>query len=113
MPVSDGRTERPRGALLRLDIGKGVLIVENRWDSDILSEASGIPPFRTSDPNRRSLETRTGTVSGCQFGWGSRLLKGNAGAQRSACSERKPESKGKAKSRLDCETDESSSPNLN
>jgi len=88
MPVSDGRTERPRGALLRLDIGKDVLIVENRWE---FSDASGIPPFKIFNPNRRLLETQSGTVSGCQFGWGSRLLKGNAGVQRLAYSGRKSE----------------------
>ena len=48
MPISDGRTERPRGALLKLGVGNVVLIVENRWEP---SGTSGIPPFEAADPN--------------------------------------------------------------
>jgi hypothetical protein len=57
MPVSDGRTKRPRGALLRLDIGKDVLIVENRRETSVVS---GIPLFEISDSNRCSLKRGPG-----------------------------------------------------
>ncbi len=83
MPVNYCGTKRPRGASLELGIGDGLVIVENRWDPDF-SGASGIPPFTMPEPDLRQLETLAGTVLGGQFDWGSRLLKGNAGAQRSA-----------------------------
>ena len=48
MLVSGCRTERPRGASLRLDIGNNILTVENRWEA---SAASGIPLFKMLDSN--------------------------------------------------------------
>ena len=43
------------------------------------------------------------TVTGGQFDWGGRLLKGNGGAQRLAQTEWKPVDACKGKSQLDCE----------
>ena len=95
MPACNGRTERPRGVLLRFDIEEALLIVENRWEP---LGASGIPPFKIVESNQRILETYSGTVSDCQFGWGSRLLKSNADVQRLAWSGRKSDCKYKGKS---------------
>ena len=49
-----------------------------------------------------------GTVSGGQFDWGGRLLKGNGGAQRFAQYGWKSCAECKGTSELDCETDRSS-----
>ena len=48
MPVSYCGTKRPRGALLRLSIEDGLVIVENRWEP---SGVSGIPPFVIPESN--------------------------------------------------------------
>ena len=53
-------------------------------------------------------EAGCGTVSGGQFDWGGRLLKGNGGAQRFAQSGWKSDEECKGRSELDCETDMSS-----
>ena len=56
-----------------------------------------------------SLETDYWTVSGGQFDWGGRLLKGNGGAQRFVQHGRKPCSECKRINEPNCETDGSSS----
>lgn len=54
------------------------------------------------------VRTRGGTVSGGQFDWGGRLLKGNGGAQRFPQRGWKSREACKGKRELDCETDRSS-----
>ena len=53
-------------------------------------------------------ESGRGTLSGGQFDWGGRLLKGNGGAQRFAQYGWKSCAECKGTSELDCETDRSS-----
>ena len=53
-------------------------------------------------------ESGWGTLSGGQFDWGGRLLKGNGGARRSPQNDWKPFKECKGKRRLDCESDNSS-----
>ncbi len=101
MPVNYCGTKRPRGALLELGIGDGLVIVENRWEP---SGTSGIPPFIIPEPDLRRLQTSAGTVLGSQFNWGSCLLKSNAGAQRSARLGWKSSRSCKGISWLNCET---------
>ena len=50
------------------------------------------------------LESGRLTVSGGQFDWGGRLLKGNGGAQRFPQAGWKSADECKSRSRLDCET---------
>ena len=50
------------------------------------------------------LESGRLTVSGGQFDWGGRLLKGNGGAQRFAQAGWKSADECKSRSKLDCET---------
>ena len=47
-------------------------------------------------------------MTGGQFDWGGRLLKGNGGAQRLAQTEWKPVAECKGKSQLDCEANKPS-----
>ena len=54
-------------------------------------------------------ESGWGTLSGGQFDWGGRLLKGNGGVQRLVQHGRKSCSECKRKSQPNCETDGSSS----
>ena len=49
-------------------------------------------------------ESGSKTVSGGQFDWGGRLLKGNGGAQRFAQAGWKSADECKSRSKLDCET---------
>ena len=49
-------------------------------------------------------ESGSKTVSGGQFDWGGRLLKGNGGAQRFAQAGWKSADECKSRSELDCET---------
>ena len=53
-------------------------------------------------------ESGSKTVSGGQFDWGGRLLKGNGGAQRFPQHAWKPCDECKSKRELDCKTDKSS-----
>ena len=53
-------------------------------------------------------ETGEGTVSGGQFDWGGRLLKGNGGAPRFPQRGWKSRAECKGRRELDCETDKSS-----
>ena len=53
-------------------------------------------------------ETGLGTLSGGQFDWGGRLLKGNGGAQRFSQHGRKSCVECKGKRELDCKTYRSS-----
>ena len=53
-------------------------------------------------------ESGGGTVSGGQFDWGGRLLKGNGGAQRFPQRGRKSRVECKGRREPDCETDGSS-----
>ena len=53
-------------------------------------------------------ETGHGTLSGGQFDWGGRLLKGNGGAQRYPQNGWKPFEERKGRRMPDCETDKSS-----
>ena len=55
-----------------------------------------------------SCETRAGTLSGGQFGWGGRLPKGNGGALRFPQHGRKSCVERKRIRELDCETYKSS-----
>ena len=52
-------------------------------------------------------ESGSKTVSGGQFDWGGRLLKGNGGAQRFAQAGWKSVDECKSRSKLDCETNKS------
>ena len=52
-----------------------------------------------------ALESGAGTVSGGQFDWGGRLLKGNGGAQRFPQRGRQSRIECKGIRELDCETD--------
>ena len=52
-------------------------------------------------------ESGSKTVSGGQFDWGGRLLKGNGGAQRFAQAGWKSADECKSRSKLDCETNKS------
>ena len=54
-------------------------------------------------------ETGHGTLSGGQFDWGGRLLKGNGGAQRFPQHGRKSCKECKRRRKPNCETDRSSS----
>ncbi len=56
----------------------------------------------------RTRESGSGTVSGGQFDWGGRLLKGNGGAQRFPQHDWKPCVECKGIRELDCETYKSS-----
>ena len=81
MPFNYCRTKRPHEALLDLYIDKKIMIVENRRDSDAsrrLVEYLSLLFLSLT----LSDEYQTGTVYGCQFAWGRRLLKSNAGTQR-------------------------------
>ena len=69
--------------------------------------AVGIPLLSGWDSNL-VLETSIGTVSGGQFDWGGRLLKGNGGAQRYPQNGWKPFVERKGRRMPDCETDKSS-----
>ena len=53
-------------------------------------------------------ESGYGTVSGGQFDWGGRLLKGNGGAQRFPQRGRQSREECKGIRELDCESDSSS-----
>ena len=53
-------------------------------------------------------ESGWGTLSGGQFDWGGRLLKGNGGAQRFPQNGWKPFEEYKGRREPDCETDRSS-----
>ena len=55
-----------------------------------------------------SLETDYWTVSGGQFDWGGRLLKGNGGAQRFPQNGWKSFEECKGRRELDCESNNSS-----
>ena len=50
-------------------------------------------------------ESGWGTLSGGQFDWGGRLLKGNGGAQRFPQNGWKPFEECKGRRELDCDTD--------
>ena len=69
--------------------------------------SSGIPPFKYRDSNQCMLSIH-GTVSGGQFDWGGRLLKGNGGVQRFVQNGWKSFVECKGRNELDCETDVSS-----
>ena len=68
---------------------------------------SGIPPLEQRSSNL-GPETGPGTVSGGQFDWGGRLLKGNGGAQRFPQRGWKSRVECKGIRELDCERDISS-----
>ena len=53
-------------------------------------------------------ESGHGTLSGGQFDWGGRLLKGNGGAQRFSQCGWKSHEECKGRRELDCETNKSS-----
>jgi hypothetical protein len=86
MLVTRDKTERPRGALLQPDIefGYGLYRIggslRNR-SASFGGDIGGIPlwPYRDSNSPPSSGGR---TVSGRQFDWGGRLLKGNGGAPR-------------------------------
>ena len=63
------------------------------------------PPVRYHSIKARILTKRT--VSGGQFDWGGRLLKGNGGAQRFPQAGWKSADECKGRRELDCETNKS------
>ena len=67
----------------------------------------GIPLLCDRGSNLVS-RTGTGRVSGGQFDWGGRLLKGNGGAQRFPQNGWKSFEECKGRRELDCETNKSS-----
>ena len=112
MRVTRDRTERPHGALLQFDIeclchmyriGRSRRSRNASFDGGI----GGILPslYEHSNPRRQS---RRETVSGGQFDWGGRLLKGNGGAQRFLQNGWKSFAECKGIKELDCETYKSS-----
>ena len=76
-------------------------------DASLCGVVVGIPLLLYWDSNRRPLAGH-GTMSGGQFDWGGRLLKGNGGAQRLTQRGRKSRIECKRRSQPDCETDMSS-----
>ena len=76
-------------------------------DASLCGVVVGIPLLLYWDSNRRPLAGH-GTMSGGQFDWGGRLLKGNGGARRSPQNDWKPFKECKGRRRLDCESDGSS-----
>jgi len=56
-----------------------------------LRDDSVIPLIQECEAYLGPMETRTGKVLDGQFFWGGTLLKGNAGVQRLAWSEWKPD----------------------
>ena len=79
MRVTRDRTKRPRGALLHPDIGLGSELcrIGGRLRSPDASRdgaAVEIPLFSVFGSNPGGGQ---GTVSGGQFDWGGRLIKGN------------------------------------
>ena len=67
----------------------------------------GIPLLLYQRSNQLPL-SGNGTMSGGQFDWGGRLLKGNGGAQRFPQAEWKPVVECKRIRELDCKTNKSS-----
>ena len=78
-----------------------------RQDASLAGGAVGIPLFCCRSSNR-GASSASGTVSGGQFDWGGRLLKGNGGAQRFPQNGRKSFAECKSRRELDCERDISS-----
>ena len=66
--------------------------------------AVGIPPFMYRGSNL-PLGARGGTLSGGQFDWGGRLLKGNGGVQRFPQDGWESSGECKGRRELDCDTD--------
>ena len=71
-------------------------------DSETILVGIEESPVRYHSIKARILTERT--VSGGQFDWGGRLLKGNGGAQRFAQAGWKSADECKSRSKLDCET---------
>ena len=112
MPVTCDRTERPRGALLQLDIGfwQYMYRISGRLRREVArlpGVTGGIPLLYCWNSNLLPLSGR-GTVSGGQFDWGGRLLKSNGGAQRFPQRGWKPRVECKGIREPDCERDISS-----
>ena len=59
---------------------------------------------RCAEVLTENREAGSGTVSGGQFDWGGRLLKGNGGAQRFPQAGRQSAEECKGTRELDCET---------
>ena len=78
-----------------------------RQDASLAGGAVGIPLFCCRSSNR-GASSASGTVSGGQFDWGGRLLKGNGGAQRYPQNGWKPFEECKGRRMPDCEIDKSS-----
>ena len=111
MLVTRRRTERPRGALLQLDIDfwQYMYRIGRRLRSRNASfggVAVGILPLYCWDSNFVPL-TGMRTVSGGQFDWGGRLPKSNGGTQRFPQRVWKSRKECKGIRELDCETDRS------
>ena len=112
MRATRDRTERPRAALLHLDIGFWHTLcriggrLRNR-DASFGGVNLEIPPLVCWDSNLKPLSGR-GTVSGGQFDWGGRLPNCNGGAQRFPQAGWKSAIERKGIRELDCETDKSS-----
>ena len=79
-----------------------------RQDASLAGGAVGIPLFCCRSSNR-GASSASGTVSGGQFDWGGRLLKGNGGAQRFVQHGRKSCGECKRINEPNCENDGSSS----
>ena len=78
-----------------------------RQDASLAGGAVGIPLFCCRSSNR-GASSASGTVSGGQFDWGGRLLKGNGGAQRFPQNGWKSFAECKGIRELDCESYNSS-----
>jgi len=82
MPFNYCRTKRPHEALLDLYIDKKIMTVENR--REVRHYVGPLVEYLSLLFLSLTLsdEYQMGTVYGCQFAWGRRLLKSNAGTQR-------------------------------
>src|SRR5699024_4181937 len=112
MRITRDRTERPRGALLQLDIDCLCNLYRiggshGNVSASLRGGTGGIPLLLYEHSN---LGPQPGpeTVSGRQFDWGGRLPKSNGGAQRFPQNGWKSFVECKGKRELNCETYKSS-----
>src|SRR5699024_7106766 len=112
MRITRDRTERPRGALLYLDIAClcSLYTIGGRLrnvSARLRGGNGGMPPL-LCEPSSAEPLAGSETVSEWQFDWGGRLLKGNGGAQRFPQNGWKSFIERKGRRELDCETYRSS-----
>src|SRR5690625_828751 len=112
MRITRDRTERPRGALLYLDIGCLCSLYRiggslGNVGASLRGGIRGIPPSLHEHSNPEP-SSGSETVSRRQFAWGGRLPKGNGGAQRFPQNGWKSFDECKGRRELNCETNKSS-----